>query len=211
VKKRGLIILGIVVLVGAWLMVIGYEFLEKENALFQKKVKAAKEEQQRCAARNSKYRNFDQFRTSIRLPYTSDLPPERWMHQFATLHAGMSESEVAIIMGAPDFVGCDVSDKGDRFLGSIWQYEVAIPQDAMNDSQNSVLRVTFSPEGKVIDKNALNMQPKPSPTPTATPAATATPESTASPVSSPTPSATPDASPQQAAPAASATPSPTPQ
>jgi len=70
VKKPGLVILGVVVLVGAWLMVIGYEFLEKENALFQKKVKAAKEEQQRCAARNSKYRNYDQFRTSVRLPYT---------------------------------------------------------------------------------------------------------------------------------------------
>ncbi len=96
-KKRGLIIVGMVVLLGAWLMVMGYEFLEKENALFQKKVKAAKEDQQRCAARNSKYRNYDQFRTSIRMPYTSDLPSERWMHQYDTLHAGMSESEVEII------------------------------------------------------------------------------------------------------------------
>ena len=89
-KKRGLVILGVVVLLGAWLMVVGYEFLEKENARFQKNVKAAKEEQQRCAARNSKYRNYDQFRTSIRLPYTSDLPAERWMHQYDTLRAGMS-------------------------------------------------------------------------------------------------------------------------
>ena len=72
-KKRGLVILGVVVLLGAWLMVVGYEFLEKENARFQKNVKAAKEEQQRCAARNSKYRNYDQFRTSIRVPYTTDL------------------------------------------------------------------------------------------------------------------------------------------
>ena len=70
-KKRGLVILSVVVLLGAWLMVVGYEFLEKENARFQKNVKAAKEDQQRCAARNSKYRNYDQFRTSIRLPYTS--------------------------------------------------------------------------------------------------------------------------------------------
>ena len=44
VKKRGLIILGVVVLLGAWFMVIGYEFLEKENALLQKRVKAAKED-----------------------------------------------------------------------------------------------------------------------------------------------------------------------
>ena len=65
-KKRGLVILSVVVLLGAWLMVVGYEFLEKENARFQKNVKAAKEDQQRCAARNSKYRNYDQFRTSIR-------------------------------------------------------------------------------------------------------------------------------------------------
>ncbi len=58
-KKRGLVILGVVVLLGVWAMVIGYEFLEKENALWQKKVKAAKDEQRRCEARNSKYRNFD--------------------------------------------------------------------------------------------------------------------------------------------------------
>jgi outer membrane protein assembly factor BamE (lipoprotein component of BamABCDE complex) len=209
VKKRGLIILGIVVLVGAWLMVIGYEFLEKENALFQKKVKAAKEDQQRCVARLSKFRNFDQFRTSIRLPYTSDLPPERWMQQYGTLRAGMSESEVGIIMGAPDYARCDVSKEGDKFVGSVWQYEVAVPKDAANDSENSGMQVVFGPDGRLKDKFATNMQPKPSPT--ATPVTTATPESTATPVSSPTPSATPVASPQQAAPSGAATPSPTPQ
>ena len=98
-------------------MVIGYEFLEKENALFQKRVKAAKEEQQRCAARNSKYRNFDQFRTSIRVPYTSDLPLERWMRQFDTLRAGMSEAEVEIVMGAPDYARCDVNKTGRQVCG----------------------------------------------------------------------------------------------
>jgi hypothetical protein len=211
VNKRGLIILGIVVLVGAWLMVIGYEFLEKENALFQKKVKAAKEEQQRCVARYAKYRNFDQFRTSIRLPYTSDLPRERWLHQFGTLHAGMSESEVAIVMGAPDYVQCVTSKEGDKFIGSNWNYEVVIPQELAANGQNSEITVFFGPDGKVADKNAVNMQPTPTPTPAATPAATATPESTATPVNSPAPSATPAASPQPAAPSGAATPSPTPQ
>lgn len=211
VKKRGLIILGIVVLVGAWLMVIGYEFLEKENALFQKKVKAAKEELQRCEARYTKYRNFDQFRTSIRFPYTSDLPLERWMQQFGTLRAGMSESEVAIIMGAPDYARCDLSKENDKFLGSSWTYAVLVPQELAANGQNSEIEIFFGPDGKLKDKSAVNMQPKPSPTPTATPVATATPEVTATPVSSPTPSATPVASPQQAAPSGAATPSPTPQ
>ena len=70
-KKRGLVILSVVVLLGAWLMVVGYEFLEKENARFQKNVKAAKEDQQRCAARNSKYRNLRpvsyQYQGSVRV------------------------------------------------------------------------------------------------------------------------------------------------
>jgi hypothetical protein len=211
VNKRGLIILGIVLLVGAWLIVIGYEFLEKENALFQKKIKAAKEEQQRCMARYAKYRNFDQFRTSIRLPYTSDLPLERWMQQFGTLRAGMSESEVAIIMGAPDYASCDLSKEGDKFVGSSWRYAVLVPQELAANGQNSEIEILFGPDGKVKDKSAMNMQPKPSPTPTPTPVATATPEPAATPVSSPAPSATPDASPQQAAPSATATPSPTPQ
>jgi hypothetical protein len=225
VKKRGLVILSVVVLLGAWLMVVGYEFLQKENARFQKSVKAAKEEQQRCMARNSKYRNYDQFRTSIRVPYTSDLSLERWMHQYDTLRAGMSESEVEIILGAPDYARCDVTKLGDKFVGSTWVYTVAVPQDVANDSQNSGIQIVFGPDGKLTDKNAMNMQPKPSPTPTpvavaspspnpsATPGQDATPQPTPSPNATPlaVPSATPATAPQQAIPLPTATPSPTPQ
>jgi hypothetical protein len=220
VKKRGLVILGVVVLLGAWLMVVGYEFLEKENARFQKNVKAAKEEQQRCVARNSKYRNYDQFRTSIRLPYTSDLPAERWMHEYDTLRAGLSESEVEIILGAPDYVRCDVSKQGDKFVGSTWMYAVAVPQDVANDSQNSGIQIVFGPDGKLVDKNAMNMQAKPSPTPSAvatpipaasgTPVQDATPSPTATPNVSATPAIAPSATPVTA-PSATATPSPMPQ
>jgi hypothetical protein len=205
-------------------MVVGYEFLEKENARFQKNVKAAKEEQQRCVARNSKYRSYDQFRTSIRLPYTSDLPVDRWMHQYDTLRAGMSESEVEIILGAPDYARCDVTKQGDKFVGSTWVYAVAVPQDVANESQNSGIQIVFGPDGKMTYKNAMNMQPKPSPTPTpvaaalpspsSTPAQDVTPQPTATPSSSATPlaapSATPAATPQQV-PSPTATPSPTPQ
>jgi outer membrane protein assembly factor BamE (lipoprotein component of BamABCDE complex) len=205
-------------------MVVGYEFLQKENARFQKSVKAAKEEQQRCVARNSKYRNYDQFRTSIRLPYTSDLPVERWMHQYDTLRAGMSESEVEIILGAPDYARCDVTKLGDKFVGSTWMYAVAVPQDVANDSQNSGIKIEFGPDGKMTDKNAMNMQPKPSPTPTpvaaalpspsSTPAQDVTPQPTATPSLSATPVAAPSATPAataQQVPSPTATPSPTPQ
>ncbi|HEY4678970.1 MAG TPA: hypothetical protein VIJ01_17525 [Candidatus Angelobacter sp.] len=216
-KKRGLVILGVVVLLGIWLMIVGYEFLEKENARFQKNVKAAKEEQQRCMARNSKYRNYDQFRTSIRLPYTSDLPLERWMHQYDTLRAGMSESEVEIILGAPDYARCDVSKQGDKFIGSTWVYAVAVPQDVANDSQNSGIQIVFGPDGKLTDKNAMNMQAKPSPTPSvvATPAAPV-PTSAGAPAQDATPQPTPsvNATPAivpSATPVTTATPSPTPQ
>ena len=226
-SKRGVIILVLVVLFGVYFFVVGYEFLEKENALFQKRVKAAKEEQQRCAARNSKYRNYDQFRTSIRLPYTSDLPLERWMRQYDTVRAGMSESEVEIILGAPDYARCDVSKQGDKFVGSTWMYAVAVPQDVANDSQNSEIQIVFGPDGKLTDKNAMNMQAKPSPTPSAvatpapsvpTPAATppqdATPSPTATPQPSPSATATPAIAPSATpviAPSATGTPSPGPQ
>lgn len=227
-KKRGLVILAVVVLLGAWLMVVGYEFLEKENARFQKSVKAAKEEQQRCAARNSKYRNYDQFRTSIRLPYTSDLPLERWMHQYETVRAGMSESEVEIILGAPDYARCDVSKQGDKFVGSTWVYAVSVPKDVANESENSGLQIVFGPDAKLTDKSAMNMQAKlsPTPTPVATPNATATPTSAGTPPqdATPSPTGTPQPTPNVSAtpamapnatpvpaPPATATPSPTPQ
>ena len=222
-KKRGLVILGVIVLLGIWLMIVGYEFLEKENARFQKNVKVAKEEQRRCEARLSKFRSFDQFRTSIRLPYASDLPPERWMREYDTVRAGMSESEVEIILGAPDYARCDVSKQGDKFVGSTWVYAVAVPQDVANDSQNSGIQIVFGPDGKLTDKNAMNMQPKATPMPSAvaTPSATVpalsgtppqetTPSPTATPQPTPSVSATPVVVPS-ATPATTATPSPTPQ
>ena len=216
-KKRGLVVLGVIVLLGIWLMIVGYEFLEKENARFQKNVKEAKEEQRRCEARNSKYRNYDQFRTTIRVPYTSDLSLDRWMREYDTVHAGMSESEVEIILGAPDYARCDVSKQGDKFVGSTWMYAVAVPQDVANDSQNSGIQIVFGPDGKLTDKNAMNMQAKPSPTPsaTATPAPSVpantppqdvTPSATVTPQPTPSPTATP-----VIAPSVTATPSPTPQ
>jgi hypothetical protein len=201
VRKRGWFILGIGALLGIWLMVVGYEFLEKENALWQKKVKAAKEDQRRCEARYAKYRNFDQFRTSIRLPYASDLSPEHWLRQYDTLRAGMSQSEVEIIMGAPDYARCVLSEKSDKFLGSDWQYEVAVPQDVANGNQNSAVTIHFGPDGRLEDKHAMNLQPKPSPTPSAT----ATPEISPSPRVSSTPIATPSAT-SQGTPSAAATP-----
>lgn len=213
-SKRGLVILGIVVLAGTWLFVVGYEFMEKENALFQKRVKAAKEDQQRCTARYAKYRNFDQFRTSVRVPYASDLPVERWMQQFNTLHAGMNESEVGIIMGAPDFARCNVNKDGDKFVGSMWQYEVTVPQDLANDGQNSAIQLTFGPDGKLLDKNAMNMQPNPTPTPvpviTPLPSPAASPGSNApSAASTPDAIAAPSATPlPQATPAVTASPTP---
>ena len=215
-KKRGLVILAVVVLMGAWLMVVGYEFLEKENARFQKSVKAAKEEQQRCTARNSKYRNYDQFRTGIRLPYTSDLPLERWMHQYDTLRAGMSESEVEIILGAPDYAQCDVTKLNDKFVGSTWVYAVAVPQNVADDAQNSGIKIVFGPDGKLTDKNAMNMQVKQSPTPvtsiTPPPAEVPSPSATPQPTPSvnTTPAIAPSATPVTA-PSATTTPSPTPQ
>ncbi len=217
-KKRGLVILSVVVLLGAWLMVVGYEFLQKENARFQKNVKAAKEEQQRCAARNSKYRTYDQFRTSIRVPYTSDLSLERWMRQYDTVRAGMSESEVEIILGAPDYARCDVTKLGDKFVGSTWVYAVAVPQDVANDSQNSGIQIVFGPDGKLTDKSAMNMQAKPTPTPTPVPVATPSPS--ASPLGTPVQDATPSPTPNvnatpaivpSATPVTTSTPSPTPQ
>ena len=212
-KKRGLVILAVVVLLGAWLMVVGYEFLEKENARFQKNVKAAKEEQQRCAARNSKYRDYDQFRTSIRLPYTSDLSLDRWMRQYDTVRAGMSESEVEIILGAPDYAGCGLSMKGDKFVGSSWNYEIAIPTELTANGQNSEIEIFFGSDGKVTDKSARNMQAKASPTPTPVAATTPAPTGTPAQETTPLPTATPlaTATPQPTPIVTTATPSPTPQ
>ena len=145
------------------------------------------------------------------------------MRQYDTVRAGMSESEVEIILGAPDYARCDVSKQGDKFVGSTWMYAVAVPQDVANDAQNSGIKIVFGPDGKLTDKNAVNMQAKASPTPTAvtspipsvpTSAGTPPQDATASPAATPQPTpnvtATPVIAPS-ATPVTTATPSPTPQ
>ena len=134
------------------------------------------------------------------------------MRQFSTVRAGMSEPEVEIIMGAPDYARCDVSKQGDKFLGSAWQYAVVVSQDP-EDSQNSVISMTFGQDGKLSDKSAVNMQPKPSPTPT--PVAAASPSPSTTPAQDATPQPTPTATPvvvpsatPASVPSATATPSP---
>jgi outer membrane protein assembly factor BamE (lipoprotein component of BamABCDE complex) len=142
------------------------------------------------------------------------------MHQYDTLRAGMSESEVEIILGAPDYARCDVSKQGDKFVGSTWVYAVSVPKDVASDSENSVLQIVFGPDGKLTDKNAMNMQSKPSPTPSAVttpapsvPASAATPplDATPSPTATPQPSPSAIATPVIAPSATPVTPSPTPQ
>ena len=148
------------------------------------------------------------------------------MHQYDTVRAGMSESEVEIILGAPDYAHCDVSKQGDKFVGATWMYAVAVPQAVANDSQNSGIQVVFGPDGKLTDKNAMNMQAKASSTPTAvtsptpsvptsagtppqdaTPQPTATPGLNGTPIPSGTPAIVPSATPLTA-PSATATPTP---
>ena len=143
------------------------------------------------------------------------------MRQYDTVRAGMSESEVEIILGAPDYARCDVAKLGDKFVGSTWVYAVAVPQDVANDSQNSGIQIVFGPDGKLTDKNAMNMQPKPSPTPSAVatpapsvPAGTPPQDATASPTATPQPTPNVNATPAiapSATPVTTATPSPTPQ
>ena len=89
-------------------------------------------------------------------------------------------------MGAPDYAPCDLAKDGGKFVGSMWQCAVAVPQDPANDgSQDGSIQIMFGPDGKVMDKSAMNMQPSPTPTPS--PVATPTPDSAQSPAASPTP------------------------
>jgi cell division septation protein DedD len=117
----------------------------------------------------------------------------------------MSEREVERILGAPDYVQCVLNKEGDHFVGSSWQYEISVPQDLANSSQNSAIEILFGPDGKLKERNA-NMQAQPSPTPT--PSAVATPIDVPPSPSTPAPAVTPTPS---AAPAASTTPSPAPE
>jgi len=201
--KKGLMWGGALLLAGGWTAVIVNEFLHNESVLRKKDVKAALVEQKRCEGRYLKFRSYEQFRARLKVPFVSDLAPERWAEQFSSLRDGMREHEVEKILGAPDYARCNLSKEGDRFVGSKWQYEISVPQDLANDSQNNAIEILFGPDGKLKEKNAANMQSKPNPVAvpspvsapvvvplsTSTPAPAVTREPSAMPATSSTPTA----------------------
>jgi hypothetical protein len=199
VSKRGWFTLGVIVLLGIWFMVVGYEFLDKENALWQKKAKAAKEELKRCEARNARYKQ-SQSRVLIAPPYMPDLEARRWTRRFDAVHPGQTEQEVEATLGWPDYTRCDLNKAGDRFEGSVWRYTMFTPPGISSAMQNDTIQIEFGRDGRVEDKSMMNLQPKASPSQNATATATSTPSGTATPVPSPdvsaTPAATPSSTPQ---------------
>jgi hypothetical protein len=174
VSKRGWSTLGVIALLGIWLFVAGYWFLEKKHALWQKRVNAAKEEQRRCEIRNMRFK-ITANRVLTAPPAIPDVWARIWTDAFNRVREGQSETDVEEILGQPLYTRCDVNHAGDKFEGSVWQYTIALPPNMVNSIKNNTIQIEFGPDGKVVDKSMMHvvnlyMKPSLSPSGTATPA-----------------------------------------
>ena len=161
-SQRGVIILVLVVL-----FVVGYTLVKKENALFQKKMKAAREEQHRCEARNERFKITVQ-REFVALPPIPKMWERIWTDAFDRVREGQSEADVEETLGQPLYTRCNVNQAGDKFEGAVWQYTIWLPPDMQNNLENNTIQIEFGPDGKVEQKSMryvekLYMKPSPSP------------------------------------------------
>lgn len=168
--KRGWFIRGVTALLGIWICIASYQLLERE---WQKKGKAAKEEQGRCEARYARFKT-PLVRRLVAPPAIPDVWARIWTDAFNRVREGQSEAEIEGILGQPVYTRCDVNHAGDRFEGSVWQYTIVMPPNEPNNVQNNTIQIVFGPDGKVKDKGMMHveflyMKPPPSPSAAATP------------------------------------------
>lgn len=143
------------VLVGV-LLAGEYRFLKWQSGWQARKVEA-EAAYRSCVTRYKTYRSYEQYHAALKIPYVSTLPQQEWAKRYRSLHLGMSESEVERVMGAPDYARCEMSKEGDR-SGSSWSYEVEVEEDDINYKRNRWIEILFGPDGKLNDKDAVNIQ-----------------------------------------------------
>lgn len=156
------IFVSVLLVLTALLLGMGYRALNWQAGWQAKRVKA-NDAYQRCAARYTKYRTFEQYHVQLHLPYNSPVSQNEWAQRFNRLHTGMSEQEVEDIMGAPDFARCGMNKEGTRFTGSEWNYEIVVQVDEVNYKKNSWIEIFFDGSGKIRAKDAVNVKGIPNP------------------------------------------------
>jgi hypothetical protein len=112
----------------------------------------------KCTLRYQKYPSYEQYHADLSIPHVSTVPQQEWARRFRSLQLGMNEGGAEQIMDRPDYVQCGMNKEGTRFVGSSWNYQVEMNEDDVNYKKNSWIEIFFDAEGKLADKDAVNIQ-----------------------------------------------------
>ncbi len=137
-------------------LVSGYSVLKWQSGWQAKKVEAAVA-YRNCVSRYGKYRSYDQYHATLKIPYVSAVPQQEWAKRYRSVHFGMSESEVEQVMGVPDYARCGMNKEGTRVVSS-WTYQPEVQVDLVNYTKNRWIELSFAYGGRLNNKDAVNIQ-----------------------------------------------------
>ncbi|MCU1285499.1 MAG: hypothetical protein JWO13_1849 [Acidobacteriales bacterium] len=111
-------------------------------------------------ARNcqSGHLSYQEFHKKVGFPFTASADRiSKISSGYRQLHLQQTTVEVLTLLGEPDHAQAGGSKKGDAFLFCRWMYELKTPEDLVNYKNNSWVELFFDANGRLKDKDAVNV------------------------------------------------------
>ncbi|HEX2327289.1 MAG TPA: hypothetical protein VHN74_01090 [Candidatus Angelobacter sp.] len=103
-------------------------------------------------------RSYDQYASTLKVPYKSSVNDAQWTSEYKQLQFGMERDKVQAIMGKPDYVRSAAGMKRESFAGCLWHYSVRQQNKELADKKaNSWISVLFDSKGQLRAKEAVNV------------------------------------------------------
>jgi outer membrane protein assembly factor BamE (lipoprotein component of BamABCDE complex) len=103
-------------------------------------------------------RSYDQYASTLKVPYKSSVNDAQWTSEYKQLQFGMERDKVQAIMGKPDYVKSAAGMKRESFAGCLWHYSVHQQNKELADKKaNSWISLLFDSKGQLRAKEAVNV------------------------------------------------------
>ena len=111
---------------------------------------------QRC---KEGHKTYDQWHSKLVIPFESPISSKTWAERYLKVSVGSSPAEVVQQLGEPDYVEAAATKENNpaRYLGCSWQYNVKLLDDNVNYRDNGWIGLFFGPDGRLQDKDAVNI------------------------------------------------------
>ena len=113
---------------------------------------------QKLAECETDQRGYDQYASTLKVPYRSKMSDMQWAIEYKQLQFGMDRDKVQSILGKPDYVKSAAGTKRESFAGCLWHYSVRQQNRELADKKaNSWISVLFDSKGQLRAMEAVNV------------------------------------------------------